>query len=105
MVDLLLLALIVALTVWGTRKIVAAVKTRRARAERAATPGFSADNPIVLKSAKQMDEAITNARCTCGGRVLSLGETPRLGLRVARGRCVDCEADVDLYFVMPKYVN
>lgn len=103
--DLLLLALLVALAVWGFRKVTTLVKTRRAKAERAATPGFSADNPIVLKSGKQMDEAIGNARCTCGGRVMSLGETPRLGLRVARGRCVECEEDVDLYFVMPKYVN
>ena len=36
MVDLLLLALLVALAVWSTRKVVAAVKTRRANAERAA---------------------------------------------------------------------
>lgn len=103
--DLLLVALLVALAVWSFRKLSALVKTRRAKAERAATPGYSADNPIVLKSGKQMDEAIGNARCTCGGRVQALGETPRLGLRVARGRCVECEADVDLYFVMPKYVN
>lgn len=105
MVDLLLLTLLVALAVWGTRRLVAAVKTRRANALRAATPGFSADHPIVLKSGKQMEEAIRNARCSCGGRVLALGETPRLGLRVARGRCVECEADVDLYFVMPNAVN
>jgi hypothetical protein len=104
-VDLLLLALLVAVAVWTFRQLTSALKSSRTKAERAATPGFSADNPIVLKSGKQMDEAIANARCTCGGRLMSLGETPRLGLRVARGRCVECEEDVDLYFVMPKYVN
>ncbi len=26
-------------------------------------------------------------------------------IRVVRGRCVDCDADVDLYFMLPKLLN
>jgi hypothetical protein len=104
-VDLLLLALLVALAVWTGRKLKRFVDSRSAARRWNETPGSSADNPIVLKSGKQMGDALASVRCQCGGRVMSLGETPRLGLRVARGRCVDCERDVDLYFVMPNYVN
>ncbi|MBE2251977.1 MAG: hypothetical protein IAE78_20750 [Myxococcus sp.] len=103
--DLLLLALLVALAVWTGRKLKRFVASRSAARHWRSTPGSSADNPIVLRSGKQMDQAIAAVRCQCGGRVLSLGETPRLGLRVARGRCVECERDVDLYFVMPNLVN
>ncbi len=103
--DLLLLALLVALAVWTGRKLKRFVDSRSAARRWNETPGSSADNPIVLKSGKQMDDALASVRCQCGGRVMSLGETPRLGLRVARGRCVDCERDIDLYFVMPNYVN
>lgn len=103
--DLLLLALLVALAVWGARLVKRTWSRRSARKARAATPGSSADNPIVLRRAGQLEEAIAAATCECGGRVKSLGETTRLGLRVARGRCVECDADVDLYFVLPKYVN
>lgn len=103
--DLLLLALLVALAVWAARGAKRRwAKSRSARA-RATTPGFTADNPIVLRSASQLNEAVAAARCECGGRVQALGETTRLGLRVARGRCVECEEDVDLYFVLPHLVN
>jgi hypothetical protein len=103
--DLLLLALLVALAVWTARGLKRRwAKARSARA-RAQTPGFSADNPIVLRSSGQLDEALAAARCECGGRLKSLGETTRLGLRVARGRCVECDEDVDLYFVLPNSVN
>lgn len=103
--DVLLLTLLVALCVWSARKVVAAVKTRRSRARRAAAAGASADNPIVLRSATQLNEALAAVRCPCGGTVRALGETSRLGLRVARGRCVECEEDVDVYFVLPNFVN
>ncbi|MBL8917945.1 MAG: hypothetical protein JNJ54_03720 [Myxococcaceae bacterium] len=103
--DLLLLALLVALAVWTARGVKRRwAKSRSARA-RAKTPGFSADNPLVLRSGLRIDEAVAAARCECGGVVKPLGETTRLGLRVARGRCVECDEDVDLYFVLPKYVN
>jgi hypothetical protein len=52
-----------------------------------------------------LEEAVAAARCECGGRVISLGETSRLGLRVARGRCAECDRDVDLYFVLPQMLN
>jgi hypothetical protein len=103
--DLLLLALLLALGVWTGRKLKAAVSERRALKARAATPGYSPDNPIVLKAGLRMEDFVAQARCVCGGKVQFLGETSRLGLRVARGRCVECERDVDLSFVLPRLLN
>lgn len=103
--DLLLLALVVALLVWGFRKVRHSVQEASSRRSRASLPGYSADNPLVLASHRVLEEAQAAARCSCGGRLLSLGETSRLGLRVARGRCVECDADVDLYFVLPNLLN
>ncbi|MDP1827263.1 MAG: hypothetical protein Q8L48_28575 [Archangium sp.] len=103
--DLLLLALVVALLVWGFRQVRDRVKTAVTRRERASRPGYSPDNPLVLASPRVLEEAQAAARCGCGGRVLSLGETSRLGLRVAKGRCLECDTDVDLYFVLPHLLN
>ena len=103
--DLLLLALLVALAVWGFRKVRASLKVTVARRARASTPGSSPDNPLVLASHQVLEHAQAAARCTCGGRLLRLGETSRHGLRVARGRCVECDEDVDLYFVLPQLLN
>lgn len=103
--DFLLLALLLALTVWGFRKVRGSVRAYRIEKVRASLPGFSADNPLRLTSPRVLEEAQASARCTCGGRVRSLGETTRLGLRVSRGQCLDCGADVDLYFVLPHLLN
>lgn len=80
-------------------------KRRSIRARRSGVPGYSPDHPVMLTSARVIDEVVDAARCECGGRVRNLGETPRLGQRVVRGRCVDCDADVDLYFVLPQLLN
>jgi hypothetical protein len=103
--DLLLLALLVALSVWGFRKVRDSFKTAVTRRSRASLPGYTPDNPLVLTSHQVLEEAQAAARCECGGHLLELGETSRHGLRVARGRCVECEADVDLYFVLPHLLN
>ncbi len=103
--DLLLPVLLVSLAVWGTRRVLRAVKVRREERAFLARPGASADNPLVLSSARVLEDAQAAVRCACGGRVQPLGETARLGLRVARGRCLECEADVDLYFVLPHLLN
>jgi hypothetical protein len=103
--DLLLATLLLALSVWGFRKVHARVRQSRARSARAAMPGSSPDNPLLLQSARVLEAARAAQRCECGGRVLELGETSRLGLRVARGRCVECDADVDLYFTLPELLN
>lgn len=103
--DLLLLALVVALLVWGFRQVRDRLRGAASRRARASLPGYSADHPLVLASPRVLEEALAAARCHCGGRLLRLGETSRLGLRVARGRCLECEADVDLYFVLPHLLN
>lgn len=103
--DLLLLALLIALGVWGFRKVRGSLEDGSRRRARASLPGYSPDRPLVLSSRAVLEDAQEAARCPCGGRVLSLGETSRLGLRVARGRCVECDADVDLYFVLPNLLN
>ena len=103
--DLLLLALLAALLVWGFRKVRDSLKSSSTRRARASLPGYSPDNPLVLSSPQVLEEAQDSARCECGGRLLTLGETTRHGLRVARGRCVECDTDVDLYFVLPHLLN
>lgn len=103
--DLLLLALLVALLVWGFRKIRDSLQRTVAKRSRASIPGYTPDLPLLLTSPRVLKEAQAAARCECGGRLLELGETSRHGLRVARGRCVECEQDVDLYFVLPNLVN
>lgn len=103
--DFILLALLLALGAVGGRRALRWWKERRFRALRASAPGYSPDNPVVLRSSKVIDEVVDAARCECGGRVRNLGETPRLGQRVVRGRCVECDRDVDLYFVLPRLLN
>ncbi|MBL8914141.1 MAG: hypothetical protein JNM17_25780 [Archangium sp.] len=103
--DVLLWVLVVVLAVWLGRRALTWVKKSSERRRRAALPGMSADNPLRLTSARVIDDARAALRCECGGRVQELGETSRLGLRVARGRCVECDADVDLYFVLPQMLN
>ena len=103
--DFILLALLLAMGVVGFRAGRRAWRRRRFLALRAGTPGYSPDNPAILTSARVVDELVAAARCECGGRVLNRGETPRLGQRVVRGRCADCDADVDLYFVLPRLLN
>lgn len=103
--DFILLALLLAMGVVGARALRKAWKRRQYQALRAAVPGYSADHPALLSSARAIDEVVEAARCHCGGRVKNLGETTRLGLRVVRGRCVECDDDVDLYFVLPKLLN
>ncbi|MBL8956900.1 MAG: hypothetical protein JNK82_39365 [Myxococcaceae bacterium] len=103
--DFILLALLVAMTAVSGRAVARWWKRRRFVALRREVPGYSPDRPVLLKSAKVMEEVVEAARCVCGGRVQNLGETPRLGQRVVRGRCVDCDRDVDLYFVLPQFLN
>lgn len=104
--DVLLLVLVVALSAWGLKKGRAWWERHRRIRARATTPGSSADLPLVVRRPGQLEAALDELRCAaCGGRVRSLGETPRLGLRVARARCVDCDEDVELYFVLPNLLN
>lgn len=103
--DLLLLALLVALTAWTTRRLRDWSKRSAHRRARALMPGASADNPLIPRNAQVLEEARNRLRCDCGGRVQELGETSRVGMRVARGRCVECDADVDLYLVLPHLLN
>ena len=103
--DLILVALLLALGAVGFRSGGRWWKQRRFRALRAAMPGYSPDHPVVLTSRATIDDVVDAARCECGGRVRNLGETPRLGQRVVRGRCVECDRDVDLYFVLPQLLN
>jgi hypothetical protein len=104
-VNAILLALLVAMTAVGARAIRRVWKRRQFVALRAGIPGYSPDHPALLSSAKAIDDVVDAARCLCGGRVRNLGETSRMGLRVVRGRCRECDADVDLFFVLPKLLN
>jgi hypothetical protein len=104
-VDLLLAALLVALAVVGARKARRLwLEVRLARLV-AQTPGLTPDNPRRLTSGKDLDTAVAAWRCTCGERLTRLGETTRSGLRVVRCTCRACEADTDLYFLLPQFLN
>lgn len=103
--DLILVALLIAMGAVALRSGGRWWKQRRFRQLRSVAPGYSPDNPVVLKSRATIDDVVDAARCECGGRVQNLGETPRLGQRVVRGRCVVCDRDVDLYFVLPQLLN
>jgi len=103
--DLILVALLLAMGVVAARTIRRAWKRREFVALRGAVPGYSPDHPALLSSPRAIDEVVEAARCLCGGRVRNLGETSRMGLRVVRGRCRECDADVDLFFVLPKLLN
>lgn len=104
-VDVLMWVLVAVLAVWVARALRARWRRSAEERRRASMPGSSPDHPLVLTSARIIDDARAALRCECGGRVKALGETSRLGLRVARGRCVECDADVDLYFVLPQMLN
>jgi hypothetical protein len=92
-VDLLTLALVVAIVVWAGRKLL-----RR----RHTFAGDSPDTALLVTSARALEEAREALRCPrCLGPITQLGETSRAGLRVARGRCLNCDLDADMYFRLP----
>lgn len=103
--NLLLIALLVALTVWTVRRGRVWVSRWQRRRHRLSQPGATPDHPLVLHSPAVLEAARAALRCECGGEVIALGETPRLGLRVARGRCRECDRDVELYFVLPNFLH
>jgi hypothetical protein len=103
--DLLLPVLALTLAVWLGRGAVRAVGRLRRRRAWARTPGATPDTPLVLRPGVRLADALEAVRCECGGRVRHLGETSRLGLRVARGRCAQCERDVDVYVVLPTLLH
>ena len=103
--DLLLVALLVAMGAVGARWLAAAWRRRAVDRERRSTPGYTPDLPVQLASFKDLDAVVARGRCACGGRVAILGETSRHGLRVVRCRCVECEEGVDLFVELPRMLH
>jgi hypothetical protein len=103
--DLLLVALLVAMGAVGARWVAAAWRRRGVALERRATPGYTPDLPVQLASFKDLDAVVARARCACGGRVAPVGETSRHGLRVVRCRCVECDEAVDLFVELPRMMH
>ena len=94
----LALALVAALAAVGLRAL---SRRRRARGEErtlAATPGATPENPLRIRSFHELDDAVDELRCPCGGPLERIGEGGRPGLRVVRTACTICERDVDLFF-------
>jgi len=104
-VDFILLALLVALAVVGARKVRQVRKARRVAKLVAQTPGLTPDNPLKLTTGKDLDHFVDHWQCSCGTKLTRLGETTRMGLRVVRCTCRECETDTDLYFLMPRFLN
>ena len=86
--DLLLLALLLALGVWGFRKLRGTLENASRRRARASMPGSSPDRPLVLSSRSVLEEAQQTARCGCGGRVLQPGRDE--SFRTPRGEGTMC---------------
>jgi hypothetical protein len=103
--DLLLVALLAAMGVVSARWLAAAWRRRGVARERQSTPGYTPDLPVQLASFKDLDAVVARARCVCGGRVVSMGETSRHGLRVVRCRCVECDEAVDLFVELPRMLH
>jgi hypothetical protein len=77
-------------------------KRRRISAVAASMPGASAASAIRLDDLGDLDTALRNRRCICGGFLQSLGERsePFEGrvLRVVRAECGRCEKIQFVYF-------
>jgi hypothetical protein len=95
---ILTLALLVALAA-SARRI---QKRRRIAAVASSLPGASAESAIRLVDVGDLDTALRNRRCICGGFLQSLGERsePFEGrvLRVVRAECGRCEKIQFVYF-------
>lgn len=83
---------------------VAAVGIRRLRARRAEQqrPGATLRGAVVVASFDEIDAAIQDRRCRCGGWYALAGETSRTvgarRFRISRLTCKECGRDAVMYF-------
>lgn len=65
-------------------------------------PGRSLATAQSVTRFDEMDAFVTHARCTCGGRLVTVAEgsssTPHGSVRVIHTACRDCEAEHDFFF-------
>lgn len=78
------------------------LRRRRIRAIAETLPGARPDNPIRVEDFSEIDAALRERRCICGGFLTNLGErSAREGdrvLRVVRAECGRCEDEQTVYF-------
>jgi hypothetical protein len=91
-------AVLAALGVFAARALGRRSEARRRAAEIAERPGLSPEHPLRIRDFNEMDDAVDEMRCPCGGLLERIGEGSRPGMRVVRCVCVVCEEDVDLFF-------
>lgn len=96
MISLLLgLAVLAAVIAVGVRRIQRARATRRRR-------GATIHRPVTVSRFDEIDAAIQDRVCWCGGAFVEAGETSRLvrerRFRVVRLVCNQCERDELMYF-------
>jgi hypothetical protein len=104
--DLLLLALLLAMAVVAVRWLRASVDARRRGLRRATTPGLSGELPLRVTSFKAVDRLREGFVCPrCDGPLALVGETRRGSLLVSRARCIACDDDVDLFFELPPLLH
>jgi hypothetical protein len=83
---------------------VIAVGVRRAQRSRAARrrPGATIHRPVAVQRFDEIDAAIQNRVCACGGVFVESGETSRIvrerRFRIVRLVCNECERDELMYF-------
>jgi hypothetical protein len=104
--DLLPLALVLAMAVVAARWFRGFVEARRRRRLRQTTPGLSQARPLRVASFKDVDRRCDGFVCPgCDGRLVLRGETRRGSVLVSRTRCVACDDDVDLFFELPPLLH
>ena len=91
-------AIIAALVAVGIRRY----RARRARVAADDRPGATVENAIYIRTFDEMDDELRRRWCSCGGFLDLEGEGSRESagrrFRVARMRCLECEAATLVFF-------
>lgn len=87
----------------GMAALIAAVavglRLIRRRARERAQPGRDPERPIAIRDYGEMDFAVAQQVCPCGGRYALRGEGPVAAcLRVTHLQCRRCEREARVYF-------
>ena len=96
-----MIAFALTLAVLAAVVAVGAKRWQRTRAARG-RPGATIHLPVEVSSFDEIDEAVRDRRCLCGGPLVSTGEASRAvgerHSRVVRLVCRECEREELMYF-------
>ena len=96
-----MIAFVLALAILAAVVAVGVKRWRRTRAARG-RPGATIHLPVEVSSFDEIDAAVRDRRCFCGGWLVSTGETSHAAggrrYRVVRLVCRECEREELMYF-------